>query len=116
LLFDTPKTEKIGLLYAGKYGRYCRLTATGYEGLTRPLLFIWIVDLVETAVANEPAVRHGEIRALGHDRLLDLDDLSHVIASGPELLTADALEDAGQQLVVDVLSVVNSAQVAQKVL
>ena len=47
---------------------------------------------------------HGAGWFLADDHLFDLHDLRHVVGAGFELADADALVDAAQHVVVDVLS------------
>ena len=83
--------------------------------LTWSLLLVRVCDLVEPTVADQPPVRQRQVRALGHDRLLHLHHLSHVIASGPERLRPDPLVDAGQHFRIEIVAVVDLSEVPDEV-
>jgi len=72
-------------------------------------------DFVEPAVANESPVWHRQVRALGDDRLLHLHHLRHVIAARPERLDPDSFVNTGEHFRVEVVAVVDLAQVPDKV-
>ena len=61
------------------------------SALTWPVFFVGIDDLVEPAVADQPPVGQGQTGALGHDGLLDLHHLGHVVATRPELGLSDSV-------------------------
>ena len=110
-------------------------TPGSFAVLTWPVFFVGIDDLVEPAVADQPPVGQGQTGALGHDGLLDLHHLGHVVATRPELGLSDSVVNtvqhfpanmsrhvtprAGKQelySLINVTPVVNATKVSDKIL
>ena len=70
--------------------------------LTWSVFLVWINHLVEPAIADQPPIGHGQVRALGHDRLLHLHHLGHVVRARPELTVTNPLVNSVEHLNVHI--------------
>ena len=75
-----------------------------------------VVDFVKPAIADKSPMRNGEIRTFRNDRLLNLHHLRHVIAARPERLAPDPLVYSGQHFRIQIVTVIDLSQSANKVL
>uniref|UniRef100_A0A182QGI8 Uncharacterized protein n=1 Tax=Anopheles farauti TaxID=69004 RepID=A0A182QGI8_9DIPT len=80
-----------------------------------PFLLVDVRYLVQSAVADEPPVGKRQVRLLADDRCLHLHHLRDVIRAGFELVRLHPLVDAVQHVPIDVVAVVDAAQVLHEI-
>lgn len=79
------------------------------------LLLVDVWNLVQATVADQPSMWKRQVQLLTDDRLLNFHDLCDVIRCRPKFSLFDAIINSTQDVLVDVVAVVNTAKVLDKV-
>jgi len=84
--------------------------------LTWSVFLVRIRHLVEPAVADQSSIGDSKVGTLGHDRLLDLHHLGHMVRTRPELAVANSFVHPIEHFTVHITSLVNSTKILDEVL